>query len=192
MTRSRLTGAAICFSALVILLGACGGDDGDDAGGDARGPGEVDVDGETVRYRSDDGDAVFELDDAGEVRVSSDEGETVLTHGDGTVLPERWPADLELPDAMDLTSASTMTVDGQVRVNVTGEVPGDAAAVHEDLKARLTASGLDIQGESLQDNDDGAAFGTISATSSTIQAAVTVTGGDGAVTVSIFLGLDEP
>lgn len=186
MPRSPWPALAMVVTASVLIAGGCGGDDAAD---EQEGTvGEVDIDDETVRYRSEDGEAVFELDQEGKVRVTGDEGETVMTHGEGTELPERWPEGLTLPDDMTLTSASTMTVDGQIRVNVTGDLPGDPRSVHDDLESRLVAAGFDLQGVSLQD-DDGRVFGTISATSETAQVAVTVTGEGESVAVSIFLGL---
>ena len=188
MVRSSRAALAIVAIASGLLLGACGGDDSADDQPGARGVGEVDIDDDTVRYRSEDGEAVYELDEAGRVRVTGDEGEAVMTHGDGTELPERWPGSLALPDELKLTSASTMTVEGQVRVNVTGEMPGEPRAVHEDLRARLVAAGFEPQGVSMQD-EEGQAFGTISATGDPGHAAVTVTGQGDSVAVSIFLGL---
>lgn len=188
VVRSSRAVLAIVAIASGLLVGACGGDDSADEQPATRGVGEVDIDDDTVRYRSEDGEAVYELDGAGRVRVTGDEGEAVMTHGDGTELPEQWPGSLALPEELKLTSASTMTVDGQVRVNVTGEVSGEVRTVHEDLRARLVAAGFEPQGESMQD-EDGRTFGTLSAAGGPGHAAVTVTGQGDSVAVSIFLGL---
>lgn len=182
--------AAILAVALisVAFLGGCG-DDADEQGtsGDL-GSGEVQIDDDTVRYRSDDGDAVFELEDQGKVRVSTDEGETVLTHGDAAVLPDDWPQALVLPDTLKLTSASAMTVDGQRRVSITGVVAGEPRAVYDDLVSRLADAGFAVEGESFQETD-GELFATISATGDEGQAAVTLAGTADELTASVFLGL---
>jgi hypothetical protein len=141
-TLTRTTAAAV-FAMALWATAACGSiadEAGDQAGeqlaeqlAEAQTGGEVDIDSEDGSYS-----------------IETDEGSFEVGGGE---VPEAWPADVALPDGLEVISTSTSdTTDGKLVAIV-----ASTSSSPEDLLAELkaTLSGWEVSGETTSSSGDG-------------------------------------
>ncbi len=114
------------------------------SGGNAK----VDLGGGGVVVETDEG--TYRSDGEGNVRIETEDG--TYTAGTGE-LPEGWPAEIPLPDDLEIVSSSAIGADGQQMLSVIGTTSLDPASAVDLVTAGLagweTASTLDVGGDSI-------------------------------------------
>lgn len=168
--------------ALAVVAGCSGEDIAEsiiEQGLEREGGGDVDVDldlhdggisieteeGEISIETDEDGNVVIEGEgEDGDVSIRSEDGETVIESDDGTMvieqggagLPEGFPSDVPLPDALTVQISQSSSMDGRESWFVGGEVDAESGEVLGDLVAALESAGFGRQ--MLTETPEGAIF----------------------------------
>ena len=85
-------------------------------------------------------DADVDIDsETGQVDVSTEDGD--MSFGEGTELPEDFPADIPLPQDYELTSAMSTDTGDATGWTISGELPDADDSTFDDLVAEFTSAG---------------------------------------------------
>jgi hypothetical protein len=185
----RATVGAVAAGALVVGLGACGSV-ADKAGEKAaekltekaiedQTGGSADVDISDGGVKIDDGQGgSFEVDADGNVSGSSGDGTYEV--GEGTTLPEGWPADLEPPAGAEIVSAIT----SGDSMSVVANIDAPLREVYEAVKGQIEDAGYEVTNDTYS-SSDGGDFASVSGTGDEFEVVVTLAtdgvGGSGTV-----------
>lgn len=185
----KRTAAGLVAAALVLGLSACGAvaDKASETAGEklaekaiedqTGGSADVDISDGGVKISDGEG-GTYEVDADGNVSGSSGDGNYQM--GEGTELPEGWPAELAPPSGAEIVSAISSGDSQSVVANIDAPIRD----VYEGLKGQLTDAGYDVSSDNYT-SSDGGDFAALSATGTDYEVVVTLStdgaGGSGTV-----------
>lgn len=146
MTARQVVGGVAV--AVVLVLGACGDDDGSEGGGPARSTtteatAEFDADGGKVKVSDGEGGS-FEVDGDG-MTVTDGEGETQVVTGAAAAVPDDWPEGLRPPAGAKLLSVTTSTDPGDELLALAAELEAPVADALAAFERQVVAAGYEIE-----------------------------------------------
>lgn len=104
---------------------------------------DIDIDGDTVRIESADGEVQMTTDDDGNVSVEgvTDDGETVTILGGGGLGDVNWPDSVPIPDGITVDSVIEQDYGDGPNFALLGTAPGNSVEVADRFAAGIEANG---------------------------------------------------
>lgn len=152
-TARRRARRVVAPVALCLALGtgtlACGGGSDDESANEA-----ADQLAEQIAESGAGDDADVDIDsETGQVDVSTEDGD--MSFGEGTELPEDFPADIPLPQDYELTSAMSTDTGDATGWTISGELPDADDSTFDDLVAEFTSAGWSKSSDATTEVDGG-------------------------------------